>query len=89
MTISVSNLKARLLEIVREVEQEGTVVDIERHGKIVARIIPVTAASATVRPWEALHGSGTLISAPEESVLGEALPRAVSARTCYDSRGQR
>ena len=36
-----------------------------------ARIIPATAASASVRPWEALHGSGILVSAPEDSVLAD------------------
>jgi len=72
MTISVSELKARLLEIVREVERDGTVIDVERHGQVVARIIPATTTSASVRPWEALHGTGTLLSAPEESVLEES-----------------
>ncbi len=72
MTISVSELKARLLEIVREVEREGTVIDVERHGQVVTRIIPATAASSSIRPWEALHGSGTLLAAPEESVLEES-----------------
>jgi prevent-host-death family protein len=72
MTISVSELKARLLEIVREVEREGTVIDVERHGQVVARIIPATTSSAAIRPWEALHGSGTLLSAPEESVLEDS-----------------
>ena len=66
MTISVTELKARLLEIVREVEREGKVVDVERHGQVVARIVPATAKR--VRPWEALHGSGTFVGDPEESV---------------------
>jgi prevent-host-death family protein len=72
MTISVSELKARLLEIVREVEREGTVIDVERHGQVVARIIPATSRTASKRPWEALLGSGTLLSSPEESVLEES-----------------
>ena len=72
MTISVSELKARLLEIVREVEREGTVIDVERHGQVVARIIPATSPSTSTRPWEALHGTGTLLAAPEESVLEES-----------------
>ena len=72
MTISVSELKARLLEIVREVEREGTVVEVERHGKVVARIIPAVSHSASARPWEALLGAGTLLVAPEESVLEES-----------------
>ena len=66
MTISVTELKARLLEIVREVEREGKAVDVERHGKVVARIVP--AATTRVRPWEALYGSGVFLGDPEESV---------------------
>jgi prevent-host-death family protein len=71
MTISVTELKARLLEIVREVEREGTVIDVERHGQIVARIIPAVSASTSSRPWEAMHGKGRLLAAPEESVLAD------------------
>lgn len=66
MTISVTELKARLLEIVREVEREGKPVDVERHGKVVARIVP--AATTRVRPWEALRGSAVFHGDPEESV---------------------
>ncbi len=72
MTISVSELKARLLEIVREVEREGTVIDVERHGQVVARIIPASSLSKSTRPWEALIGTGTLLAAPEETVLEES-----------------
>lgn len=72
MTISVTELKARLLEIVREVERDGTVIDIERHGQVVAQIIPAVVSSTSARPWEALHGTGTLLSDPEESVLKES-----------------
>jgi len=72
MTISVTELKARLLEIVREVEREGTVIDVERHGQVVARIIPAVSRSAGARPWEALQGMATLLAAPDESVLEES-----------------
>lgn len=72
MTISVSELKARLLEIVREVEREGTVIDVERHGQVVARIIPASSLSKADRPWEALLGAGALLAAPEESILKES-----------------
>ena len=72
MTISVTELKARLLEIVRDVERQGTVVDVERHGQVVARIIPAGSPSKTSsRPWEALIGTGNLLAAPEESVLAD------------------
>ncbi|MGZ5443271.1 MAG: type II toxin-antitoxin system Phd/YefM family antitoxin [Thermoanaerobaculia bacterium] len=69
MTISVTDLKARLLEIVREVERTGESVEVERHGRVVARIVPAT--EKRVRPWEALHGSGKLLADPEESVWFE------------------
>ena len=66
MTISVTELKARLLEIVREIEREGKAVDVERHGKVVARLVPAT--TKRVRPWEALYGSAVFLGDPEESV---------------------
>lgn len=71
MTISVTELKARLLEIVREVERQGTVVEVERHGQIVARILPASPAATSARPWEALHGTGRLLASAEESVLAD------------------
>ena len=77
MTISVTELKARLLEIVREVEKSGEAVDVERHGKVVARIVPAT--EKRVRPWEKLYGSGKLLADPEESVWFES-PRRKGKR---------
>ena len=72
MTISVTELKARLLEIIREVERDGTVVEVERHGRVVARIVPAAPASAFARPWERLHGTGALLASPEESLLDDS-----------------
>lgn len=76
MNISVSDLEARLLEIVREVERDGTTIDIERDGQIVARMTPAASRAASSRPWEALHGTGVLNGEPEESVLQDA-PRSI------------
>ena len=50
MTISVTELKARLLEIVRDVERQGTIVEVERHGQVVARIISGRAFVERVLP---------------------------------------
>jgi prevent-host-death family protein len=73
MTISVSELKARCLEIIREVERDRKVVDVVRRGEVVARILPGTVDAATgARPWERLRGSGVLLGKPEESVLEES-----------------
>ena len=69
MTISVTELKARCLEIIRQVERDGKVVEIARHGEIVARLLPATAAAADAKPWQKLRGTGELLATPEESVF--------------------
>ena len=70
MTISVTELKARCLEIIRDVERERKVVEIVRRGEVVARLLPADAASrANAKPWERLRGTGELLGPPEQSVL--------------------
>lgn len=72
MTISVTELKARCLEVIRDMERDGHPVDVVRRGKIVARIFPATDVQALgERPWKRLHGSGKLLAGPGESVLDE------------------
>jgi prevent-host-death family protein len=72
MTISVTELKTRCLEIIREMEANGEVVEITRHGAVVARLLPANTAAADVKPWERLHGTGVLLAGPEESVLEDS-----------------
>jgi antitoxin (DNA-binding transcriptional repressor) of toxin-antitoxin stability system len=70
MTISVTEFKAHCLEILRTLERRGGVVEIERRGKVVARLVPVAGdGSLQNRPWERLRGSGRLLATPDESVL--------------------
>jgi prevent-host-death family protein len=70
MTVSVTELKARCLEIIREVERERKVVEIVRRGEVVARLLPADGESrAHTKPWERLRGSGELLGSPEQSVL--------------------
>jgi antitoxin (DNA-binding transcriptional repressor) of toxin-antitoxin stability system len=72
MTISVTEFKARCLEILRELERSGQAVEIERRGRVVARVIPVAGElSAETPPWRRLRGTGRLLAAPEESVLSD------------------
>lgn len=72
MTISVTELKARCLEIIREVQRGGKVVDIVRHGQVVARLLPAAPGrDAGSKPWEVLRGTGELHAAADESVLAE------------------
>ena len=68
MTISVTQFKARCLEILRTVEKEGTTVDITKHGRPRFRVIPL-GNSGLKYPWERLRGRGRLLAEPGESVL--------------------
>jgi prevent-host-death family protein len=66
----VTRFRAQCLELIRQVESGGEVVEITRHGKTVARLTPPAGSPAMhPRPWERLRGSGELAMEPEESVL--------------------
>jgi prevent-host-death family protein len=70
MDISVTRFRAQCLELIRQVESGGEVVEITRHGKTVARLTPPAGSSTTQQqPWEILRGSGALVIDPEESVI--------------------
>jgi antitoxin (DNA-binding transcriptional repressor) of toxin-antitoxin stability system len=73
MTITVTELKARCLQVIRDMERDGHPVDIVRHGKVVARIFPAGEAQSLGQPpWKRLHGSGELLADAGESVLTDS-----------------
>jgi len=70
MTISVTELKDRCLEIIRDLERDGEIVEIVRGSEVVARLLPATPARVIEgKPWESLRGTGVLLAEPEEGVL--------------------
>lgn len=70
MDISVTQFRARCLELIRLVEAGGDEVRIRRRGRVVARLSPPPgSASSGALPWQALRGSGELSAQPEDSVL--------------------
>ena len=71
MNISVTRCRAQCLELIRQVESGGEVVEITCHGKTVARLTPPAGSFTTQQrpPWEILRGSGALLIHPEESVI--------------------
>ena len=71
MTISVTAFKANCLELLRQLEGESAPIEITRHGKIVARLVPPAYGSASVSPWERLRGTGVLLATAGESVLSD------------------
>lgn len=78
IAVSVTEFKAHCLDVIRKVEQVGTAVDLTRHGRIVARLVPVAPTSPGTPPWLRLRGSGKLRMQPEESVLNAADFEALS-----------
>ena len=71
MDISVTEFKARCLDLIRKVEHGGAPVVIRRHGKAVAALAaPPTTPGSGRRPWEHLRAmGGRLLAEPGESVL--------------------
>ncbi len=69
LAVSVTEFKAHCLDVIRQVEQGSTTVDLTRHGKVVARLVPTPPAAQGMSAWLRLRGRGQLVSAPEESVL--------------------
>lgn len=71
MDISVTELKQRCLELVREVEATGKRIAITRHGRVVAQLEPAAPASASARgkPWERMRGRGAWLARPGEKFV--------------------
>ncbi|MBS3935741.1 MAG: type II toxin-antitoxin system Phd/YefM family antitoxin [Sulfuritalea sp.] len=67
--VSVSEFKLHCLDVIRRVEQDGAAVDLTRRGKVVARLVPTTAAPQGTPTWLRLRGHGRLRAQPEEGVL--------------------
>lgn len=67
--ISVSKFKAHCLDVIRQVETGGAAVDLVRHGRIVARLVPTTSAAPDMPAWLRLRQHGVLTAAPDEFVL--------------------
>jgi len=67
MDISVTEFKARCLDLIRQVEDTGNAITIRRRGKIVARLEPASSGSGLGKPWEQLRalGGSTQVKANE------------------------
>jgi prevent-host-death family protein len=51
-SIGMRELKANLSEILREVGEDGQVVEVTRHGRVVARLVPPKQSGRTGMPTE-------------------------------------
>ena len=69
LAYSVTEFKAHCLDIIRQVEAGKATVDLTRHGKVVARLVPAPAVQPGIPLWLRLRGRGQLAASPEASVL--------------------
>ena len=71
MDISVTELKQRCLELVREVEATGKPVVITRRGRVVAQLEPAAPEGGVARgrPWERMRGRGKWLAGPGEKFV--------------------
>ncbi len=58
MDISVTDFKARCLDLIRKVEASGKAITIRRRGQVVARLEPASSALSNGKPWEQLRALG-------------------------------
>lgn len=80
--VSVSEFKARCLDLIHQVEEGGNSLDLTRHGKVVARLIPPSEPIPhDAPPWLRLRGHGALLAEAEESVLDATAFDAVNEGT--------
>lgn len=82
IAVSVSEFKAHCLDFINKVEEGGSSLNLTRHGKVVARLIPSSApALHDTPPWLRLRGCGALLAEAEESVLDATAFDAVNEGT--------
>ncbi len=82
IAVSVSEFKAHCLDLIHKVEEGGNSLDLTRHGKVVARLIPSSGPTPRdTPPWLRLRGCGALLAEAEESVLDAAAFDAVNEGT--------
>jgi antitoxin (DNA-binding transcriptional repressor) of toxin-antitoxin stability system len=70
MDISVTDFKAKCLDLIRKVEKNRTALTIRRRGKAVARLEPAEQTPEEQKPWEQLRAlGGSVLVAPQESAF--------------------
>jgi prevent-host-death family protein len=78
-SIGVRELKANISEMLREVEEAGEVIEVTRHGHVVARLVPASSAVPVDRDangaWTDLNALAAEISAlwPEGVTAADAI----------------
>ncbi len=66
-SMGVRELKANISEVLREVDEEGEIIEVTRHGQVIARLVPARSATQVDRDangaWTDLNTLAAEISA--------------------------
>ena len=69
ITLPAGQFKARCLQLMDEVSEQGTIITITKHGRPVARLVPtVQPALSPAELYGAMAGMATLTGDPEAPV---------------------
>jgi prevent-host-death family protein len=72
VTVGIRELKQQTSELIRRVREKGDEIQVTHHGKVVARIIPISSSPAeTQRAWDGLDRLA--------DEIGKRWPKGVSA----------
>jgi antitoxin (DNA-binding transcriptional repressor) of toxin-antitoxin stability system len=83
MTIPITRFKARCLELIKNLEPGAKPIQITRHGKVVACVVPPLSLGKARAPWQRLHGSGALLAQPGESVVADSDFKALRGKSAF------
>ena len=79
-TVGIRELKANISELLREVNEDGEIVEVTKHGQVIARLVPAYPSSPIDRDangaWSELNALAAEISA--------MWPQGVSAQDAID-----
>lgn len=68
MRMTATEFKAKCLRLLDEVQTTGEELEISKHGRLVAKVVPITEQAA----WKNLRGCGTLKGDPFAPVISSA-----------------
>ena len=74
-TIGVRELKTHISEILRQVQEEGEVIEVTNHGEVVARLVPVRRPAPHGQDNNAVWTDLDMLAAE----IGKYLPERVDA----------
>lgn len=66
--ITATEFKAKCLQILDQVNQNGEALEITKHGRVVA----ILTAPSREQPWKVLRGRGRILADAEETAVQES-----------------